>query len=365
MDTRRTQKYDNNPALKGKQGKLPDALQKKIITARLKHAIEKKAELAHKRTDDGVRVGRKLYRPKVQTFMYDDKGRILAAKSQGAGSGLRAYSNYKFPGGGVEAGENISEAARKELLEEAGYEPAGDMFEFGTPTPVDWDKSFRAQARKKGRGRYAGQYEYYAAGPLGKRNTSLFGSEGDQMSDLEMVPLSRLRRDLTRTANDPGNEYGYFDKQKLVALDALKRELDQRGVKTAGIATKRDPEKWSRAKADAKARMGGKHSARAMQLATKLYKQRGGSYAGKKPSSSSNKLRKWTKQDWQWSGGDKKGPGGSGVYLPKRSASALKSTEQGRAKLERASRTKASATARGQQFSSHGLHVGKKRGDVT
>ncbi len=34
-------------------------------------------------------------------------------------------------------------------------------------------------------------------------------------------------------------------------------------------ATKLDPQKWARAKAKAKAKMGGKHSARAMQLAVK------------------------------------------------------------------------------------------------
>ena len=39
-----------------------------------------------------------------------------------------------------------------------------------------------------------------------------------------------------------------------------------------GIAKKKDPQKWAAAKARAKAKMGGKHSARAMQLATKYYK---------------------------------------------------------------------------------------------
>ena len=39
-----------------------------------------------------------------------------------------------------------------------------------------------------------------------------------------------------------------------------------------GIAKKKDPQKWAQAKARAKAKMGGKHSARAMQLATKYYK---------------------------------------------------------------------------------------------
>ena len=43
-------------------------------------------------------------------------------------------------------------------------------------------------------------------------------------------------------------------------------------------ATKRDPKKWAAAKARARAKMGGKHSARAMQLAVKYYKDAGGSY---------------------------------------------------------------------------------------
>ena len=129
-------------------------------------------------------------------------------------------------------------------------------------------------------------------------------------------------------------------------------------VKEASSAVKRDPAKWEAAKRKAKARMGGKHSARAMQLAVKIYKSDGGTYSGKKPSSSSNSLKRWTKQKWQWSGGDKRG---KGVYLPKRSASALKSTRSGRAKLRAASREKSLATRSGKQFSSHGLHVGKNR----
>jgi hypothetical protein len=64
----------------------------------------------------------------------------------------------------------------------------------------------------------------------------------------------------------------------------------------AEIAKKKDPEKWARAKARATAKLGG-HSARAMQLATKYYKESGGTYEGKK--SSENRLRRWGKEDWQ------------------------------------------------------------------
>jgi len=62
------------------------------------------------------------------------------------------------------------------------------------------------------------------------------------------------------------------------------------------VAKKKDPAKWAAAKAKARKRLGG-HSARAMQLAVKYYKEAGGGYEGKK--SSENKLSRWGKEDWQ------------------------------------------------------------------
>lgn len=141
-------------------------------------------------------------------------------------------------------------------------------------------------------------------------------------------------------------------------------EEELRKTASKGVATKTDPAAWARAKEQARAKMGGKHSARAMQLATQIYKKNGGGYSGTKPSSGTNKLKKWTKQEWQWSGKDTPGLGGTGVYLPKRSSEQLKSTETGRDKLRAAAAAKRAATNSGQQFSSHGLHVGKKRSDV-
>ena len=126
----------------------------------------------------------------------------------------------------------------------------------------------------------------------------------------------------------------------------------------SSTATKTDPAKWESAKREAKAKMGGKHSARAMQLATQIYKKKGGGYSGKKPSSSENSLKNWTKQDWQWTGGDEPGEGGKGVYLPKKKAEGLRSTPEGKKKLEAASRKKAEATREGRQYSRHGLAAG-------
>ena len=62
-----------------------------------------------------------------------------------------------------------------------------------------------------------------------------------------------------------------------------------------GTAKKRDPKKWAQAKARARKKMGG-HSARAMQLAVRYYKDSGGTYEGKK--SSKNKLSQWSREEW-------------------------------------------------------------------
>lgn len=128
--------------------------------------------------------------------------------------------------------------------------------------------------------------------------------------------------------------------------------------KKAGTATKTNPSLWEKSKQQAKARMGGKHSARAMQLATQIYKKKGGGYSGAKPTSKNNSLKKWGKQKWGYSGKDKPGQGGSGVYLPKAKRDRLKSTKAGRKELASASRKKAIATKAGVQYSSHGLAAG-------
>ncbi len=141
-------------------------------------------------------------------------------------------------------------------------------------------------------------------------------------------------------------------------MDNLRKQvlLDKAAAQTA---TKTDPEKWEQAKRDAKARMGGKHSARAMQLATQLYKKRGGGYSGKKPTAKNNSLKKWTKQKWKWSGGEKKKTAeGRGVYLPEAKINRLKSSKEGKKRLAAAARKKAEATREGKQYSSHGLAAG-------
>ena len=116
-----------------------------------------------------------------------------------------------------------------------------------------------------------------------------------------------------------------------------------------GIATKKDPKKWAAAKAKAKAKMGGKHSARAMQLATKYYKDAGGSYEGKKPTSKNNKMKKWTKEDWGTKSGKNSTEGKEATgerYLPKKKRDAMSDREYAKTTAK-----KRADTAKGKQYS--------------
>ena len=122
--------------------------------------------------------------------------------------------------------------------------------------------------------------------------------------------------------------------------------------KKGGTATKRDPKKWAAAKARAKRKMGGKHSARAMQLAVKYYKDAGGTYSGKKKSS--NKLSKWSKQKWRTKSGKPSGKTGE-RYLPEKAIKSLSAKE-----YAATTRAKRKVTAAGKQFVKQPKKIARK-----
>jgi hypothetical protein len=114
---------------------------------------------------------------------------------------------------------------------------------------------------------------------------------------------------------------------------------------------------WEASKAQAKAKMGGKHSARAMQLAGKIYKEKGGSYSGEKTESQKS-LTKWTKEEWGTKSGKNSTEGSKATgerYLPKKAREALSSEEYARTSAKKREDTK-----KGKQFSKQPESVAKK-----
>lgn len=110
---------------------------------------------------------------------------------------------------------------------------------------------------------------------------------------------------------------------------------------------------WEKAKAEAKAKMGGKHSARAMQLAGKLYKDKGGGYKGSKTEAQKS-LSTWTEQKWTTKSGKPSSETGE-RYLPEKAVKALTSAE-----YAATTRAKREGTREGKQFVSQPKKVAEK-----
>ena len=114
---------------------------------------------------------------------------------------------------------------------------------------------------------------------------------------------------------------------------------------------------WEKAKAEAKSKMGGKHSARAMQLAGKIYREKGGGYTGEKTEAQKS-MTKWTKEEWGTKSGkpSTQGPKATGErYLPKKAREALSAEE-----YRRTSEKKREDTKKGKQFSQQPKGIAKK-----
>lgn len=110
---------------------------------------------------------------------------------------------------------------------------------------------------------------------------------------------------------------------------------------------------WEKAKAEAKAKMGGKHSARAIQLAGKIYRDKGGSYTGPKTEAQKS-MSKWSKEEWTTKSGKPSSKTGE-RYLPKKAIEALTPAE-----YAATTRAKREGTRQGKQFVAQPKKVAEK-----
>jgi hypothetical protein len=113
----------------------------------------------------------------------------------------------------------------------------------------------------------------------------------------------------------------------------------------------------SEVKAGSKGGDAGEWSARKVQLAGKIYKDRGGKYSGKKTEAQES-MTKWTKEEWGTKSGKPStvGPKATGErYLPKKAREALSSEE-----YRRTSEKKREDTKKGKQFSKQPKPIAEK-----
>ena len=88
-----------------------------------------------------------------------------------------------------------------------------------------------------------------------------------------------------------------------------------------------NPVLWEQSKKEAIKKMGGLFSARAMQLAGKIYREKGGGYTGPKTKAQKD-LSKWTGENWMTKSGKPSGKTGE-RYLPAKAIKALSGAEYG------------------------------------
>jgi 8-oxo-dGTP pyrophosphatase MutT (NUDIX family) len=171
-------------------------------------------------------------RPRVEVFLYDKDGRVLASKSQDSHDSSNSSSKtWKFPGGGIEGTSSVNETARREALEEAGVTIRGVHEIDQAPVYTEWPDHFRI-SNKKQKGRdFDGQRTHFRAGRVHSRDTSLLGHDNDSLKGADMVPIDRLIKDLRSASGDSSNKYRVFDREKLTGLLALKATLKRKGLR--------------------------------------------------------------------------------------------------------------------------------------
>jgi 8-oxo-dGTP pyrophosphatase MutT (NUDIX family) len=168
-------------------------------------------------------------RPRVELYLYDNQGRVLASRAQNTHTQTSANPSWKFPGGGIEGDATINDTAKREALEEAGYS-TNKVHGIGQSAVVSrWPEFFKKDMSKAKKRNYDAQKTYFRAGRIANRDIRYLGADGDTLKNPEMVPITTLIRDLESASTDKDNKYRVFDIQRLKGVQALKRHLEDAG----------------------------------------------------------------------------------------------------------------------------------------
>lgn len=154
-------------------------------------------------------------RKRVDLFVYDDKGRVLVGDS-------RYHNNVMFPGGGVDDGLSIDQAARREALEEAGVS-VGKIHGIGMkPMVIKWTDETIELNKKKGRD-FTGNKQYFRAAPIVGSDKELYATEGDALKNQRWMKIDKAVNILENYAKTKGE---YYDLVEMEA-ESLKRLKEQ------------------------------------------------------------------------------------------------------------------------------------------
>ena len=112
-------------------------------------------------------------RRRVEVFITDDKGRIFASKDKKTGG-------FQLPGGGIDDGETINQAANRESKEEVGLSIKNIKGVNIPPKNILWGKALAKWMNDKGR-KHDGNKTYYRTAKIDKVDKSVLGVDGDEM----------------------------------------------------------------------------------------------------------------------------------------------------------------------------------------
>ena len=164
------------------------------------------------------------YRDRVALWLHDNAGNLLVQDDRDRGFGL------KFPGGGIDPGQSVNDAAIREALEEVGYSLADKPRAIPgvRARKVDWDPEFlELMKSKKGRSHYKGSKHYHRMAQAGERDESLYGSEGDALR-AKWMPVAEVLEATRSAAANPDNKYNYFDEERLNVAEKVYELLNQK-----------------------------------------------------------------------------------------------------------------------------------------
>jgi 8-oxo-dGTP pyrophosphatase MutT (NUDIX family) len=170
------------------------------------------------------------YRPRGTLLMTDGKGNVFAGKTESDPKpGLEATSPYYFPGGGImpegssdtPTGDQVREAVKKEALEELGRKIHKIKLLRSQGLRLDMPDWWVQRNLKKRGIKYKGLDEYYVSAREGKKDESLYGSEGDAF-DGKYYPIEEVASALQSHGEESGSDFAEANKLQAELLRRLK-----------------------------------------------------------------------------------------------------------------------------------------------
>lgn len=163
-----------------------------------------------------AKIAKMELRPRVDVFIYNDKGEVFAEPS-----GWR--NTLRFPGGGVEKGVSVNNAAREEALEETGL-TVDRIHSVGVkPKTIPWNEDVKKRNASRGRF-FDGNRQYFRAAKVTGTDKELLGVEGDALKDGQWFDINKAI-DYLEEHGKSGDDFADLSAAEAEALKGLRTRI--------------------------------------------------------------------------------------------------------------------------------------------